>query len=524
MFYKKYKDILIKFSETNHMMIKYMTRFANVIALLVLFQALFFLSLVYGLQRIYFPLTILLVLLSVLCALFIATSDSHPVFRLAWVLSILLLPIFGGVIYVFYNRRKIDRLVERSHSRCLSRALQYEHLPEQNRQLPLPDTDRLICTYLKNSVGFSPAVTQNCVYFPVGEEKIAYLMDAVNKAEKYIFLEYFIIEEGLVWDSIREILARKAAQGVDVRLICDGAGCLYPLPWRFVHNMSKLGIKVKMFNPVRPFVSARINSRNHRKIASIDGKVAFCCGLNIADQYANVKQMYGHWKDSGVMVDGGTAWNMTLLFLSMWEFVSKGRERVDYSEFMPHFPQLQGDSYAGVMLDIPKDRITVSEHMFINFISRAQKYVYMTTPYFMCSSEILSAMYAAARSGVDVRIITPYVADKKVVKAVTESYYRSLIKNHVRVFEYLPGFIHAKNMIADGQRAMIGTVNLDYRSLYLHYECGITLHGGKIVQDIDEDFKKTLSQCKEITLEELDKVSTLKRGLQRASRLLAPFL
>jgi cardiolipin synthase len=505
-----------------------MTRFANVIALLVVGQAVFFLFLVYGLQTIYAPLGVGLAALSMICALYVASGESHPIFRLAWVTVILLLPIFGGVIWVFYNRRNFDRLVERSHRQCLKRALQYE--------FPGVESDDKIAVYLKNTVGFSPAVTYNCRYFPVGEEKIAYLIDAMNKAERYIFLEYFIIEEGLVWDTIREVLARKCAQGIDVRMICDGAGCLYPLPWGFKKQMEKLGVRVRYFNPVKPFVSARINARNHRKIASIDGKTAFCCGLNLADQYANVKEMYGHWKDTGIMADGGTAWNMTLLFLSMWEFLANGHEKIEYSDFMPiSLPAdsagsdyRQGDSLAVPMLDIPKDRVAVSEHLFINFIMRAQKYVYITTPYFMCSGEILSALYAAAQSGVDVRVILPYVADKKLVKAVTESYYRSLIDNRVRVFEYI-GFIHAKNLIADGERAMVGTVNLDYRSLYLHYECGICLFNvpnstGAIIYDIDEDFRKTLDNCVEITKADLDKVSLFKRGCQRVSRLFAPFL
>jgi len=315
------------------MIFRYMTRFANVIAIFVVAQAIFFLMLVHGLSKLYLPAGAILVVLSVICALFVASGRSHPVYRLAWVTVIMLLPIFGGVVYIFYNRRNFDRLVEKSHHRCLKRA---QASLSNAAAPPLPDkTSELICAYLKNSVGFSPAIAHDCRYFAVGEEKIAHLLDSMEKAKKYIFLEYFIIEEGLIWDRIREVLARKAAEGIDVRLICDGAGCLYPLPWGFVRSMAKLGVKVRMFNPVRWFVSARINARNHRKIASIDGKVAFCGGLNLADQYANVKEMYGHWKDSGVMVDGDTAWNMTLLFLSMWEFLSKGKEKVDYAEFMP---------------------------------------------------------------------------------------------------------------------------------------------------------------------------------------------
>jgi len=383
-------------------------------------------------------------------------------------------------------------------------------------------TDQLIAAYLKNTIGFSPALTYNCKYFSVGEEMVAYLLNELDKAEKYIFLEYFQIEKGVVWNSVYDILKRKVAKGVDVRLLYDGVGCLFPpLPLGFRKNLEKAGIKVRIFR------AARINIRNHRKIASIDGKIAFCGGLNLADQYANVKEMFGHFKDGGVMVDSTTAWNMTLMFLSMWEFITK--EKVNYDELIPEFA---GHNSPGVpfyqntlsipMLDIPKGR--VSEHTFINFIARAEEYVYIMTPYLMCGSGILSVMSAAARSGVDIRIITPYIADKKLVKAVTESYYKQLLENKVRVFEYVPGFVHAKNLIADGKRAMVGTINLDYRSLYLHHECGICFLNGAVVDDIDRDFRETFAKCKEIRLDDLNKVSLFKRAIQRICRLFAPFL
>jgi cardiolipin synthase len=230
------------------------------------------------------------------------------------------------------------------------------------------------------------------------------------------------------------------------------------------------------------------------------------------------------------MADGETAWNMTLLFLSMWEYI--GKDRVNYSEFVPRRKDYEAQTpkpgfaaTAQPLLDVPHDKVTVSEHTFINFIMRAEKYVYITTPYLMCGGEILSALYTAARSGVDVRVITPYVADKKLVKAATESYYRGLLENKVRIFEYI-GFIHAKNIIADGTRAMVGTVNLDYRSLYLHHECGICLFGsdGGVVQDIARDFTDTFAQSREVMLSDLDGFSLPKQVFQKFSRLFAPFL
>lgn len=520
---------------------KYLTRFANVIALLVIAQVTFFGALVWQLHRLYLPASIALIALSVLCVLFIATGETHPIFRLTWTVVIMFMPIFGGIIYVFYNRRNIGRLVERSFAQSYNRALTERSREHENINI-LRETDPnsyRTALYLENAVGFSPAQVNDCKYFPVGEDKLAYLINEMRNAEKYIFLEYFIIEEGIVWDTIFEILEQKAAEGIDVRLIIDGAGCLYPLPWKFKKQMEQAGIKIRIFNPVRPLVSVRITARNHRKIAVIDGKKAFCGGLNLADQYVNIKEMFGHFKDSAVMVDSGTAWDMTLMFLSMWEFLDKKGEKINYNDFRPAPHLKRGDSgrdvrngiapYAVPMLDIPHDKTTVSEHTFISFISRAEEYVYVTTPYLMCGGEILSALYTAARSGVDVRIIVPYIADKRLVNAVTKSYYRSLLENHVRLFEYVPGFIHAKNLIADGKRAMVGTVNLDYISLYLHYECGICFFkntGGKnsIVDEIDRDFTETLDKCKEVTLYDINRWSLTKRTLQRTSRLFAPFL
>lgn len=511
-------------------MLKNLTRFVNIISLTGVLQIVFFAALVYGLVMLYFPMAIVLFALSIICALFILSGNSNTVYKLAWITLTLILPMFGGLFYVFYSRRRYEQRLEEFRVNCMNRALSNELANDDDisdSEIDIDAQSLYIAEYLKNTVGFSPAKTNNAVYFPAGEDNIAYMLNAVTQAERYIFLEYFIISKGKVWDSFCDVLKKKAAEGIDVRIICDGMGCMYSLPWKFSKKMSNAGIKVRMFNPVRPFISARVNTRNHRKMAIIDGNIAFCGGINLADEYANIKEMYGHWKDSGVMVSGDIAWNMTLLFLSMWEYLGRQKEQINYKNYIPLKNNSPSDGQsttaASVVLDAPKDPITVSEHTFINFISRAEKYVYITTPYFMCGGELLSSMYAAAWSGTDIRIITPYIADKKLVKLATESYYRKLIENKIRVFEYLPGFLHAKNIIADGTRAMVGTVNLDYRSLYLHHECGICFFGGDIVKDIDDDFYKTFKQCREITLRELNQISLFKRTVQRICRLFAPF-
>jgi cardiolipin synthase len=378
----------------------------------------------------------------------------------------------------------------------------------------------LIASYLENTVGFSPEATGvGSRYFSCGEEFVAHLIHEMNNAKKYIFLEFFSIEKGILWESIQEILAQKAADGLDVRLICDAVGSFGLYANGLKRKLEILGIKVFVFN------TASVNTRNHRKLASIDGKVAFCGGINLADQYINIKEMYGHFKDGGVAVDGATAWNMTCAFLKMWELLSK--EKVDYSELAPITANVDCTNHTTLsqpMIDTPADSVNVAEHTLINLISRSQEYVYITTPYLMCRKGFLSVLYTAARSGIDVRIITPYIADKRLVKQVTESYYHELIENKVRIFEYTPGFIHMKSIISDGQRAMVGTVNLDERSLYCDHECGVCLFGGSLVDAIDSDFKETLAQCKEITMEQLAEVGFFKRVIQRVSRLFAPFL
>ncbi|MCL1831549.1 MAG: phosphatidylserine/phosphatidylglycerophosphate/cardiolipin synthase family protein [Oscillospiraceae bacterium] len=402
-----------------------------------------------------------------------------------------------------------------------------------------------IVTYLRNTVGGAPALT-GCVYLPCGEDFVAHLLTALRNAERYIFLEYFTIEKGVIWDEIADILEQKAAQGVDVRIICDGYGSLRTLPRRFIATMAARGVRVRVFNPVRLHSILRFNIRDHRKIAAIDGTVALCGGVNLSDRYANVEELFGHWKDAAVKVDGETARAIAEQFAEMWAFLGKAKEEISpkgglcpskgriltaiksaETESLT-FPTTAGSSANLATTTIPVTSspmadTPVAEHMFINMISGAGEYVYITTPYLTCGSGILSVLSAAAHSGVDVRIIVPFIADKPVVKLAGESYYSALLINGVRLFEYTRGFIHAKIILADGKRAMVGSVNLDYRSLYLNHENAVFVFG-ETVGDITRDVAETLSHCKEITLEDVARLSVLKRALRRFCRLFARFM
>jgi cardiolipin synthase len=338
---------------------------------------------------------------------------------------------------------------------------------------------RKISSYLENTVGTVSAVC-DCTYFSSGEEFFARFLHEAEKAQHSIYVEFFLIEKGVYWSAAQSLLMRKARADVDVRVVYDPLACITTLPRRHIREMTEAGIKVRAFR------SPNINHRNHRKIIVIDGNTTLCGGVNLSDRYGNLIELFGHWKDSGLMMI----------------------ERTGNTQCIPLF-------------DTPHER--VGEHTLLNLISGAEDYVWITSPYFMCGQGVRSALYAAALSGVDVRIILPYIADKTIVKAATESYYHELLTNKVRVFEYTQGFIHAKNIVSDDEIAMVGSINLDYRSLYLNYECGIVMQG-EVVSDVANDFTETLKFCKEITFEDLEKVSIFKRACQLTCRIFAFFL
>lgn len=346
----------------------------------------------------------------------------------------------------------------------------------------------------------------------------------LKKAQKYIFIEYFIIEEGVLWNSILDILKEKAQQGVEVRIIYDDIGCFLTLPKNYGQQLRQYGIKCVTFNPFRPILSAMQNNRDHRKTASIDGKVAFTGGLNLADEYINRVKKYGYWKDSAIMVEGKAAWSLTLMFLEMWALCVKQTE--DFEAFYPWKEAscpIAGEGFVQPYTDSPMDDENVCEHVYLQILNRAETYVYITTPYLIIDDSMVSALCLAAKSGVDVRIITPHVWDKALIHMTTRSYYRELIQGGVKIYEYSKGFIHSKMFISDDKTASIGTANLDFRSLYLHFECGVWMYGNHVVIEAKEDFLNTVSDCQQIS-EEMCRGNLVTRLLQNILRLFAPLM
>lgn len=463
--------------------------------------------------------------IGVLLLLKIINSRANPSYKIAWLVPILTIPIFGTLFYLILGTKSSKRTDKRT-----------EEISSKFKMNLIPDTKILKTIqkenldaynqiqYLMNYGKFPVYENTSSEYLEIGQVYYQKLMEELKQAKHYIFLEYFIIQEGKMWNSILDLLVKKVKEGVDVRVIYDDMGCIVTLPSGYYKKLQKYGIKACSFNKFVPVLNAKLNNRDHRKIAIIDGWVGFTGGINLADEYINEFEKHGYWKDNGIMIKGEAVWNLTVMFLSTWDYIQK--EKTNYEKFKPHFYHKEVLKEKGYILpydDSPLDNEIVGETVYLNLINKAKKYVYITTPYLIIDNELETALKIAAKSGVDVRIITPGIADKKTVNEVTKAYYPSLLEAGVKIYEYIPGFIHAKTFIVDDIYATVGTVNLDYRSLYLHFECGIWMYKTDCIKIIKKDYENTLVKSKAI-LKEDTKIG-LFRSLKRAIlRLFAPLL
>ena len=464
--------------------------------------------------------------MSIIISIHITTKKDKGAYKLSWVLLILIFPIFGGVFYILFNfqtgtkqfSKRLTKIQKESRNKFLISENIIEEACEQ-----APDHVPQI-NYLQNFAGFPVYKNTKTKYLSPGEEKFAELIEQLQKAEKYIFLEYFIIQEGTMWNTVLDILKTKVKQGVEVRLLYDDMGCFFLLPTDYPKQLEKMGIQCAIFNTFKPFLTAKQNNRDHRKIASIDGKVAFTGGINLADEYINTFEKHGHWKDASIMVEGEAAWSFTIMFLQMWSFCKK--VDINYETYYPWKEEpcfFESDGLVQPYADSPMDTENVGEHVYLQMINNAKKYVYITTPYLIIDDSMVSALSLAAKSGVDIRIITPHRWDKMFVHFTTRSYYRDLIRAGVKIYEYSIGFIHSKTFVSDDTTATVGTTNLDFRSLYLHFECGTWLYKSSAVMDIKEDFINTLELCQEIHEEDC-KTNIFVKMLQEVFRLFAPLM
>lgn len=494
----------------------------------ILIQIAYLVSLFWTLGTLFTYSYVVFTIIAVIISLYIMNSEMNPSYKIAWIFAILVFPIFGVMLYVcFGNKNSGKRLRKQMAQFSQEERLllkQNENVTEaikENEPEIIKQTN-----YLYSFGGYPVYSDTQTTYFNIGEAKFAVLLEELEKAERFIFLEYFIIEEGRMWNSILEILERKAKQGVDVRVIYDDIGCLFTLPYKYNYKLEEKGIKCRVFNKFRPVWSSKMNNRDHRKILVIDGNTAFNGGINLADEYINEYEKHGHWKDSAVMLKGEAVWSFTVMFLSMWNYLTFEKPS-SFDYYYPHIEKPEKTSKNGYIVpftDSPLDDEPVGENVYINIINNAKKYVYITTPYLIISNEMMTALTLAAKAGVDVRIITPHIADKWFVHAVTRAHYKTLISKNVKIYEYTPGFIHAKNFVADDNTAVVGTINLDFRSLYLHFECATLMYKTNCISDIKEDFLNTLDKCEEITLEKCQKVNPFIKLLRAFLRFFAPMM
>lgn len=472
-------------------------------------------------QNIAKPTFAVLRIVSIFVIFTVLNQIKNPSIAMTWIVFIVIAPVFGSLVYLLFGSKKPGRKMCRAFKRTESRlkgwadgGMDEKELKEENEEVFEKSA------YLRGQ-GFPVYKNTEVKYFSLGDEAFPHMLSELEKAEKFIFMEYFILEEGEMFDKILQILEKKAKDGVDVRIIYDDVGSLFTLPNKYHEILEKKGIKCFAFNPFVPVISSVMNNRNHRKIMVIDSRVAFTGGVNIADEYINKKEKYGHWKDNCMMLKGEGAKEFTFFFLQMWNTYQKNKE--DVSVFFPTVGAKEEDVYVQPFSDTPVDDELVGENIFIDAISNSKKYVYIFTPYLIPDTVLLRSLTLAAKRGVDVRIFVPGIPDKKTVYAMTKSFYAPLISEGVKIYKYLPGFLHAKGFVADGNIACVGTVNMDFRSMYHHFECGCIIYGEKAVQEIEEDFNNTLKKCERIKLKKMKK-SIFPVAIRAIMRLVAPLM
>lgn len=465
--------------------------------------------------------------LSYIVVLTVINNWSNPYYKLVWTFTILALPLLGITLYAAFGRSELTKktqrrmdAVHREISACLK--------TDTDAIAGLKEADPGVAQqskYIRDWAQFPLYKNSKTKYYPCGEMMFADMLEAMRRAEKFIFLEYFIIEDGVMLQQILAILKEKVKKGVCVRLIYDDFGCIKTLPGNFGETLRAIGVECAAFNPFRPILSIILNNRDHRKILVVDGQVGFTGGINIADEYINEKVRFGYWKDAGIEVKGEAVWSLTTMFLEMWNYIKETSE--DYLDYLPQIynkKQNPADGYVQPYSDTPLDHENVGENIYLNIINHAKQYVYIFTPYLIVDNEMTIALQNAAKCGIDVRIVTPDIPDKKLVFLLTQSYYEQLIQNGVRLYQYTPGFIHAKCFVCDDKVATVGTVNLDYRSLYLHFECGVFMYRSQAVMQIKQDALDTIEKSREISLEFCKNRNIAIRAVQSVLRLFAPLM
>ena len=467
-------------------------------------------------------------------AVYIMNTDTPAVYRLAWMFAVFALPVGGILMYVFLANKQTSRS---QHRKFLKAKRHVQRVPTEEGVektiLGQSRTAHALSLYLERCSGGGVHQDTTVRFFPLVDDAFEPILEELRKAKHYIFLEFFIVAPGKMWNSMLEILKEKAAAGLDVRFIYDDVGSLTTAPIGYDAQLTKMGIKTICFNRFRPFLDIRMNNRDHRKIMVIDGHTCFSGGFNLADEYINAEERFGHWKDNAILIRGRAVENFTMMFLANWAANSKingDKDAILAGAYKPeaHIAEIGGfpksDGFIQPYGDLPFDREAIGERVYLDLINSSHHTLYMTTPYLIIDEEMENALVHAANRGVDVKLLTPHIPDKKAVFNLTRSFYGRLIKAGVAVYEYTPGFVHEKTFIADGRLATVGTINLDYRSLYLHLECGTFMFKTSCIAEMERDFLATVAKSHRVTLDQWKRWEDRQYWYWAILRILGPFL
>ncbi len=504
-----------------------------VVAIIFLIQVILVFVLYTTARGIYIYARVIYEIIKIVTILYVIYHHESAAYKISWILFIGFVPVVGILAYILWGNSKLKLKKEREIRRVRVSTDNYlTNSSDIVKEIEKNDEYKANqIKYMNKISGYPIYRNQGVEYFRIGEEFFDSLKKDIKKAKKYILIEFFILERGKLFDSIFDILKVKAKEGVKIQIICDSLGCLLKNNKGLEKEFKEYGIEYYKFNSFSPIINGYINYRDHRKIVVIDGIYAYTGGVNIADEYVNLIEKFGHWKDVGIKISGKSTWSLSVMFLRTLEQITN--KPIDYMWYKAISNDLNNNNiidknnnhgYILPLADGPDNRKQPIENTYIQTINYAKKYIYMTTPYFVISEQLLIAILNSARSGVDVRVVVPHIPDKKVVYTATRSYYEVLLEAGVKVYEYKPGFIHSKTFVADDNTAIVGTANMDFRSMHLNFEDIIWTYNTGVEKDLKDDFKKMTEECIEINLEEWKSRSFLKKVGEALISAFSPML
>lgn len=507
-----------------HKLVKILTSRLIIMAVLIILQVATFLTWVLN-SSVAYTVNTVASIIGVVIVIYVINKPEEPMYKIAWSIFVLTLPVIGGFLYLLCAGRKMPKKLFNGTTNANHRM---ENLLVQDKktldELKACENSNIYKMFYHglNVSKFPIYQKTTSNFFSSGEEFFPVLLEDLKKAKHFIFIETFIIDEGKMWDEILQILKEKVKEGVEVKLIYDDFGCSTTLPMSYHKKLNEMGIETYVFNRLRPVLAVQMNNRDHRKIIVIDNRVGFTGGVNLADEYINQYKRFGYWRDSVIRLEGKAVWSLTVMFLGMYSYLKEDDEDISYQTYDLPCEQIEGDGFYQPFSDTPTDDADIGLNTHLNIVNQAQKYVYINTPYLVLNNDMQTALCLAARNGVDVRILVPHIADKRYVFWITQSNYEVLLRSGVKIYEFTPGFNHSKTVFSDDEIGLVGTVNTDYRSYYLHFEDGVLMYQTPEIQEMKEDFLNALQQSQQITLEDCRKVNALTRLFRAVLKIFAP--